>query len=110
MDSDLTGVAAKFGALIGLGCREPSPSRPSGFHPLRTSSLTAIVHALDLELVLVPRKSVPAVKSVTRSVGTSPMVDSAIGKEFRKTEKTLKSLSVYPAKADGLDHLRGRTH
>ena len=73
---------------------------------LRTSSLTAIAHALDLELALVPRKAVPAVKSVTRSVGTSPMVDSAIGKEFRKIEKTLKSRSVHPAKVDGLDHLQ----
>lgn len=34
---------------------------------LRVSSLTEIARALDLELALVPRKAVPAVKSIVRS-------------------------------------------
>ena len=33
---------------------------------LRLSSLVAIARALDLELALVPRKSLPAVKSIAR--------------------------------------------
>ena len=33
---------------------------------LTVSSLTAIAHALDLELALVPRKAMPAVNSITR--------------------------------------------
>lgn len=73
---------------------------------LRISSLTAIAHALDLELALVPRKAVPAVKSVTRSVGMQPMVDPAIGKEFRKIEKSLNSFKVQSLKIKGLDSLQ----
>ncbi len=34
---------------------------------LRVSSLVALARALDLELALVPRKSLPAVKSLVRS-------------------------------------------
>lgn len=34
---------------------------------LRISSLVALARALDLELALVPRKSLPAVKSLVRS-------------------------------------------
>lgn len=33
---------------------------------LRLSSLVAIANALDLELVLVPRKAMPAIRSMTR--------------------------------------------
>lgn len=35
---------------------------------LRLSSLVAIARVLDLELALVPRKSLPAVRSIARSV------------------------------------------
>lgn len=35
---------------------------------LRLSSLAALAHALDLELAMIPRKAVPAVRSITRSV------------------------------------------
>ncbi|MGE0422410.1 MAG: helix-turn-helix domain-containing protein [Reyranellaceae bacterium] len=35
---------------------------------LRLSSLVAIARVLDLELALVPRKSLPAVQSIVRSV------------------------------------------
>ena len=38
----------------------------SGAVDLRLSSLVALVHALELELVLVPRKAVPAVRALTR--------------------------------------------
>lgn len=38
---------------------------------LRLSSLLTLAHALNLELSLVPRKAVPAVQSLTRSVGTN---------------------------------------
>ncbi len=62
---------------------------------LRISNLIAIAHALDLEIALVPHKAVPAVKSITQSVTTSPMTDPAIGKEFRKVEKTLRSVNPH---------------
>jgi len=39
----------------------------NGAVDLRLSSLIALARALDLELALVPRKSVPAVRSIARS-------------------------------------------
>ena len=73
---------------------------------LRLSSLTAIAHALDLELALVPRKAVPAVKSVTRSVAAPPVFDPAIAKEFRKIGEALSAFKVEPPKLEGLDGLQ----
>jgi len=73
---------------------------------LRLSSLTAIANALDLELALVPRKAIPAVKSITRSVGAQQSFDPTITKEFHKIEKALKSFKVPPIKLEGLDRLQ----
>jgi len=55
---------------------------------LRVSSLTEIARALDLELALVPRKTLPAVKSIVRSVRPSPVRQrgSALAKELKKME------------------------
>lgn len=39
----------------------------AGAVDLRVSSLSALARALDLELVLVPRKAMPAVNSIVRS-------------------------------------------
>lgn len=54
----------------------------AGAVDLRLSSLVALAHALDLELVLVPRKAVPAVRSLSRdanhkSVATVQREDEA---------------------------------
>jgi transcriptional regulator with XRE-family HTH domain len=45
---------------------------------LRVSSLRAIANALDLEIALVPRKAMPAVKSIARSAGAQSKLNSAI--------------------------------
>lgn len=47
----------------------------NGTTDLRVSSLIELARALDLELILVPRKSVPAVKTIVR--GTEPGGGSA---------------------------------
>lgn len=54
----------------------------AGAVDLRVSSLVALAHALDLELALVPRKAVPAVRALTREAlrnnadrGPNPEVD-----------------------------------
>ena len=60
---------------------------------LRLSSFTAIAYALNLEIVLVPCKALPAVKSVTRSVGALPTVDPAVAKELHKIRIILKSIA-----------------
>jgi len=52
---------------------------------LRVSSLTEIARALDLELELVPRKAVPAIKSIIRSTKPATSLQSApISKELRR--------------------------
>ena len=55
---------------------------------LRASSLTEIARALDLELALVPRKTVPAVKSIVRSARPieAHQVGSALARELKKME------------------------
>ena len=54
-------------ALVGVPQSHISKIENSGVD-LRLSSLTAIARALDLELTLVPRKALTAVKSVSRNV------------------------------------------
>ncbi len=50
---------------------------------LRLTSLLAIAHALGLELVLVPKKAVPAVQSIARTTTAGP--PPAISKEWART-------------------------
>jgi len=45
----------------------------SGVVDLRISSLIALARVLDLELELVPKKAIPAVKSIVRSSANSDM-------------------------------------
>ena len=45
---------------------------------LRLSSLVALARALDLELALVPRKSLPAVKSLVRGSFAGVLPDSGL--------------------------------
>ena len=47
----------------------------NGAVDLRVSSLVALARALDLELALVPRKVLPAVKSLVRSSFADPFPD-----------------------------------
>ena len=58
------------------GVPQPHISKiESGAVDLRLSSLVAIANALDLELMLIPRKAAPAVRSITKMSdpgGTSP--------------------------------------
>ncbi len=61
----------------------------------RISSLVALAHALDQELVLVPRKMLPAVQSLVRQ---SPEVNSrairAANKELARTGEALRALQI----------------
>ena len=56
---------------------------------LRISSLNAIANALDLEITLVPRKAVPAVKSISRSAVTPPTVLPDVAKQMAQIGKQL---------------------
>lgn len=71
----------------------------SGAVDLRVSSLVALARVLDLELTLVPRKSVPAVNSIVRSTAGGPPQGSAVTRKAWKAVATkLDKLShAYPA-------------
>ncbi|AGA34942.1 hypothetical protein TVNIR_3305 [Thioalkalivibrio nitratireducens DSM 14787] len=49
----------------------------AGTVDLRVSSLVALAHALDLELALVPRKAVPAVRALTKEALRNKAVHDA---------------------------------
>jgi transcriptional regulator with XRE-family HTH domain len=61
----------------------------NGAVDLRLSSLIALARALDLELTLVPRKTVPAVQSVVRR---SERATGSAGEEARRALKELKRM------------------
>jgi transcriptional regulator with XRE-family HTH domain len=58
---------------------------------LRVSSLVELARALDLELVLVPRKSVPAVKSIARSSAPSTLTDRESARRVQREVTRLKN-------------------
>ena len=60
---------------------------------LRVSSLRAIANALDLEVALVPRKAMPAVKSIARATKSKAAPNHDIIREFKALSKTLSELS-----------------
>src|SRR5262245_18262031 len=65
----------------------------TGAVDLRLSSLLELARVLDLELALVPRKSVPSVNSIVRSAASSPREANAA---------TRKAWSALRAKLDKL--------
>ncbi len=66
----------------------------SGGVDVRVSSLVELARVLDLELTLVPRKSVPAVDSIIRSTsGASPQPSSATRKAWKNVQDKLNRIS-----------------
>ncbi|PAU77244.1 helix-turn-helix domain-containing protein [Halomonas salipaludis] len=74
---------------------------------LRVSSLSSIAHALDLELMLVPRKALPAVQSITRSVASAPVVNAATQRELDRIRETVDALASHASGAS-FDNLQRR--
>ena len=73
----------------------------------RTTSLIALAHALDMELALVPRKAMPAVKSISRqSVGHDGKINSLTSKELNRISETLRALQVEMPALEGLGELQ----
>jgi transcriptional regulator with XRE-family HTH domain len=86
----------------------------SGGVDLRVSSLIELARALDLELTLVPRKSLPAVQSVVRStsvVDRAPDISATTKlKEFVRLNNRLSELTrAFPASIE-LAQLRRQIH
>ena len=69
----------------------------SGGVDLRVSSLVALTRVLDLEIELVPKKSIPAVKSIVRS-----SVNTDIAEEQRRIQKQLSRFKDVMAKISKL--------
>lgn len=73
----------------------------------RVTSLIALAHALELELALVPRKAVAAVKSIARQSGGQ--ADPARGpsqKEITRIAETLRRLQVAMPNLDEVTRLQ----
>jgi len=71
----------------------------NGAVDLRVSSLVGLARVLDLELTLVPRKSLPAVNSIVRSTASAPHQGSAVTRKAWKAVLTKldKLAHAYPA-------------
>ena len=77
---------------------------------LRLSSLVAIASALDLEIALVPRKAVPAIKSITRQTADRTVIQPpAIGKEMQRLQKAVRALQIEAPNLPELEELRKAT-
>ena len=73
----------------------------------RTTSLIALAHALDMELALVPRKAVPAVRSISRqAVGHDNKSTGLTIKEMNRISETLRSLQVKMPALEGITQLQ----
>lgn len=83
----------ELSALAGVPQSHISKIENSGVD-LRISSLAAIARALDLELTLIPRKALPAVKSVSRSVTQSPISSPEVQLEFDHLANAIKAASA----------------
>lgn len=81
---------------------------------LRVSSLVALARVLDLELALVPRKTVPAVKSIVRSTANADYSAAikkstfAINQLQETTAKALatSAISKYSVELDSVEQLK----
>lgn len=94
--SDLTGVPQAQISRIETGAVD-----------LRLSTLVALAHALDLELTLVPRKAVPAVRSLSRDAVSASRKDIVTAqKEIRRISETMRGLQVKTPNLEGLQQLQ----
>lgn len=79
----------------------------AGTIDLRLSSLVALAHAIDLELTLVPRKAMPAVRSLSRdavSVNRKDIVTAQ--KEIQRIRETMRGLQIEMPNLEGLQQLQ----
>jgi transcriptional regulator with XRE-family HTH domain len=96
----------ELSALAGIP--QPQISRvEAGAVDLRLSSLIALVHALDLELALVPRKAMPAVRALTQeALGQNGHHAVAVQKEMQRIGETLRGLQISMPELEGFEALQ----
>lgn len=98
----------KLSALSGVPQSHISKIEKGGVD-LRVSSLMAISRALDLELALVPRKALPAVKAIANSSTASGASSPKVHREFDHLADAIKSANAVlqsPTLRDGLSRFR----
>lgn len=88
--SDLSGVPQAQISRIEAGTVDP-----------RTTSLLALAHALDMELALVPRKAVPAVRTISRQ--SSGQDSKALGQALKEWNRISDSLRILQLDSPTLD-------
>lgn len=77
---------------------------------LRLSSLVAIASALDLEIALVTRKAVPAIRSIMRQTTDRTVSQPpSIGREMQQLQKLIRAIHVETPTLPQLDELRKAT-
>jgi transcriptional regulator with XRE-family HTH domain len=79
---------------------------------LRLSSLTQIARALDLEVTLVPRKCVPAVRSIMRSAEpvSGRKTAASLTKELGRLERVAHKIAQQQSSAKEAAQLQSRIH
>lgn len=82
----------------------------NGAVDIKVSSLIELSRALDLELMLVPRKIAPAVKGIQRNAETekaaNPMnADEAVYKDLEKIRKTAEQFTLYKKRIEETQNL-----
>ena len=79
---------------------------------LRLSSLTQIARALDLEVTLVPRKCVPAVRSIMRSAEpvSGRKAAASLTKELGRLERVAHKIAQQQSSAKEAAQLQSRIH
>jgi len=88
--SNLSGVPQAQISRIEAGTVDP-----------RTTSLLALAHALDMELALVSRKAVPAVRTISRQ--SSGQDSKALGQARKEWNRISESLRVLQMESPALD-------
>jgi transcriptional regulator with XRE-family HTH domain len=78
---------------------------------LRVSSLSEMARALDLELELVPRKAVPAVKSIMRSTKpATPLQSMPTAKELKRLLSVTGKIALQNRELKEAAQLQSRVH
>ena len=94
--SDLSGVPQAQISRIEAGTVDP-----------RTTSLLALAHALDMELALVPRKAVPAMRTISRqSVSQDSKAIRQARKEWNRISESLRALQMQSPALDAVQRLQ----
>ena len=93
--SDLSGVPQSQVSRIESGAVDP-----------RVSSLTALAHSLGQEIVLVPRKLLPAVRSLIPPSAGNPRTARAVNREMVRVGETLRALQIARPDLEGIAQWR----